>query len=60
VLTVSRIQDGALGVHDVALSLPTIIGREGGVDVVVPELDRDEQERLERSAAVLRQAISTR
>jgi L-lactate dehydrogenase len=29
VLTVSRLQEGALGLRDVALSLPTIVGREG-------------------------------
>jgi L-lactate dehydrogenase len=58
VLTVSRVHDGTtLGLRDVALSLPTIVGSDGATDVVVPEMDRSEREGLERSAAVLRDAV---
>jgi len=60
VLTVSRVQEGALGLRDVALSLPAIVGRVGAADVVAPELSSDERERLERSASILRQAIAAR
>lgn len=56
ILTVSRVQEGACGVRDVALSLPAVVGRGGAEAVLVPPLDDDEQEALERSAAVLRQA----
>jgi L-lactate dehydrogenase len=59
VLTVSRVQDGALGLRDVALSLPTVVGRDGAVQVVTPELADDERDQLARSADVLRQAIGT-
>jgi L-lactate dehydrogenase len=55
-LTVSRLQEGACGLRDVAVSLPVIVGREGAVRVVEPELDAREREALERSAAVLREA----
>jgi len=58
VLTISRVQNGAGGVHDVALSLPTIVGREGAVDVIEPVLDADEHAALEQSAAVLKRAWS--
>ncbi len=56
VLTVSRVQEGALGLRGVALSMPTIVGSEGATDILVPEMDKDERERLERSADVLQKA----
>lgn len=57
VLTVSRVQRGALGLADVALSLPTIVGAGGAARVLEPELDAIERERVLRSAATLREAI---
>ena len=57
VLTVSRVQDASLGLGEVALSLPTVMDRAGAVEVVPPEMDDDERRALERSAAVLREAI---
>ena len=59
VLTVSRVQDGALGLTDVALSLPTIVGAQGATQVIDPELSRGERDKLDASAAVLRQAIAS-
>ncbi len=56
VLTVSRVQDGAMGLHGVALSLPTVVGRDGGMHVVVPQMDDAERAALHRSAQVLRDA----
>jgi L-lactate dehydrogenase len=56
VLTVSRVQDGALGLRAVALSLPAVVGAQGAADVIEPELSADERERLQQSAAVLREA----
>jgi L-lactate dehydrogenase len=56
VLTVSRVQEGALGLSDVALSLPSIVGAAGAVEVLEPELERSEREALLRSAGVLREA----
>jgi L-lactate dehydrogenase len=58
-LTVSRVQDGALGLKDVALSLPAIVGTSGAAQVVEPVLSREERDALERSAAVLRQGIAS-
>ena len=58
VLTVSRVQDGALGLSDVALSLPTIVGRAGGTQVIEPEMDEKEREAVRRSAGVLRTAVA--
>lgn len=56
VLTVSRVQEGALGLRDVALSLPAVVGREGAEQILQPEMSPGERERLERSAGVLRDA----
>jgi L-lactate dehydrogenase len=56
ILTVSRHQEGALGLRDVTLSLPTVLSREGAVEVLEPNLDAAEREALERSAEVLRNA----
>ncbi|MBT8494590.1 MAG: L-lactate dehydrogenase [Deltaproteobacteria bacterium] len=58
VLTVSRVQEGALGVSGIALSLPSVVSHEGAVEVLEPEMDETEREALERSADVLRKAKS--
>ena len=59
VLTVSRVQDGVLALDDIAISLPAIVGAAGAADVVQPQLDDAERAALERSADVLRQAITS-
>jgi L-lactate dehydrogenase len=59
VLTVSRVQTGALGLRDVALSLPTVVDADGAVDVIPVKLDAAEREGLDRSAGVLRKAIES-
>lgn len=56
VLTVSRVQEGAFGYHDVALSLPCIVGSSGAVDVLEPELEQPERAALDRSVEILRAA----
>lgn len=59
VLTVSRLQSGAMGLEQVALSLPTIVSMDGATQVLEPELDADERIQLEHSASVLRQAAES-
>jgi L-lactate dehydrogenase len=56
VLTVTRVQDGAAGLRDVALSLPTIVGAEGAGEILEPDMSSDERQALMHSAEVLRQA----
>ncbi len=58
VLTVARVQDGAAGQRDVALSLPAVVGRTGAAAVLEPEMDEDERASLAHSADVLRGAIA--
>lgn len=59
VLTLSRVQEGALGLDDVALSLPAIVGIDGVNEVLEPELDTEERSGLEKSAAAIRTAIDS-
>jgi L-lactate dehydrogenase len=56
VLTVSRVQDGVLGLSGVALSLPTVVGAGGAEQVLEPEMTDEERAALLRSATVLREA----
>jgi L-lactate dehydrogenase len=55
-LTVSRVQDGACGLREVALSLPAIVGAGGALRVLEPEMADEERQALLRSADVLRAA----
>jgi L-lactate dehydrogenase len=59
VLTVSRVQQGAAGLRQVALSLPTVVGRRGAAQVVEPAMDDAEREALLRSAQVLQDAYAS-
>jgi L-lactate dehydrogenase len=59
VLTVSRVQDGAVGLRGVALSLPTIVDASGATEVLEPRMDDGEREALLRSADVLRTAMAS-
>jgi L-lactate dehydrogenase len=56
ILTVSRVQEGALGLQDVALSLPTTVGLDGATQVLEPEMSEAERDALHRSAEILRAA----
>ena len=56
VLTLSRVQDGACGLRNVALSLPAVVGAQGVAEVLEPEMSAAEREQLQRSADVLRSA----
>ena len=59
VLTISRVQDGVLALDDIAISLPAIVGASGAAEVIEPQLDDAERSALERSADVIRQAITS-
>ena len=43
--------------YDVALSLPSVVGREGVSEVIWPAMTADETQGLERSAATLKNAV---
>jgi L-lactate dehydrogenase len=57
ILPVSSLQNGAYGIHDVCLSVPTIVGRGGALQHIEVELWPKEQSALQKSAHVLRETI---
>ncbi len=59
VLPVSSVQEGCYDIHDVALSVPTVIGRAGVVDRLEIELWPKEIQGLRASGNALRQTIAT-
>jgi L-lactate dehydrogenase len=56
--SISRVQEGAFGLRDLALSLPTVLGREGAVQVLEPPLSGSERAALMASADVLRASLA--
>jgi L-lactate dehydrogenase len=60
VLPVSTLLDGEfLGMRNVALSLPNVIGKQGRVRLVPPPLSEDEKTGLLKSYNVLREALES-
>jgi len=60
VLPVSTLLNGEfLGMQNVALSLPCVVGKQGRVALVPPPLTEDEQAGLLKSYAVLREALES-
>lgn len=59
ILPVSSVQSGCYGIRDVALSVPTIVGRTGVVDRLELELWPKEVQGLRNSGNVLRQTVNS-
>jgi L-lactate dehydrogenase len=59
VLPVSTLLEGQLGMSNVSLSLPCVIGRGGRERVLEPTLDTSEAEALQNSYRVLREAVES-
>ena len=59
VLPVSSVQQGCYGIRDVALSVPTVVGRAGVVDRLEIELWPKEVQGLRKSGQVLRETVDT-
>jgi L-lactate dehydrogenase len=57
VLPVSTVQRGCYGLRDVALSVPTVVGRGGAEKTLEIELWPKELQGLKRSAAVLQETL---
>jgi L-lactate dehydrogenase len=57
VLPVSTVQAGAYGIRDVALSVPTVVGRGGAEQTLEIELWPKESQALRRSGSVLRETL---
>lgn len=59
VLPVSILIERYLGVNDVCLSIPAVIGRNGVQRVIDLDLDESEQEQFRKAAAALKEFIRT-
>ena len=59
VLPVSSLQNGCYGIRDVALSVPTVVGRSGVIDTHEIQLWPKETQALRRSGQLLHQTIDT-
>ncbi len=57
ILPVSSLQNGAYGLQDVSISVPTVVGRAGALSHIEIELWPKEQTALQRSGQVLRETI---
>jgi L-lactate dehydrogenase len=57
VMSVSSLVDGPFGIHDVCLSLPAVVGRDGLERILPLLLDETEEQALRHSADVVRTAI---
>jgi L-lactate dehydrogenase len=55
VLPVSSVQNGCYGIRDVAISVPTVVGRKGVIGTYEIELWPKESQALKRSAQVLKE-----
>lgn len=59
ILPVSSVQSGCYGIRDVALSVPTVVGRSGVVATHEIDLWPKEVQALRKSGQVLRQTVDT-
>jgi L-lactate dehydrogenase len=59
ILPVSTVQQGCYGIRDVALSVPTVVGRRGVIERHEIELWPKEMQALRNSGNVLRQTLQT-
>jgi L-lactate dehydrogenase len=57
ILPVSSLQTGAYGLRDVAISVPTVVGRQGAERIIEIDLWPKEKLALQKSAQVLRETI---
>ncbi|MEF3273065.1 MAG: L-lactate dehydrogenase [Chloroflexus sp.] len=58
VMTVSSLMTGQYGVTDIAISLPTIVGRDGAEEVLNLPLSDQEIALFQRSAAILKENLA--
>ncbi|WP_298405211.1 L-lactate dehydrogenase [uncultured Chloroflexus sp.] len=58
VMTISSLMTGQYGVTDIAISLPTIVGRDGAEEVLNLPLSEQEVVLFQRSAAILKENLA--
>lgn len=58
ILPVSRLMEGEYGISDLYMSLPAIVGAGGAEKKIRIPLDEEEEERLRKSAAMLKEILN--
>lgn len=58
VLPVSVMQTGVMGISDISLSLPTVVGRKGAHQILEPAVNDAEREGLHKSAQSLKDVLA--
>lgn len=58
ILPVSSLQNGIFGIQDVCLSLPTVVGKRGVVEVITPHVTEEEKKGIQASAESLKGILS--
>jgi len=58
ILPVSALQTGALGISEISLSLPTVVGRNGVVQILEPSVTDAERELLHKSAQSMKDVLA--
>lgn len=56
VLTCSQLHRNIESIENVTLSMPVILNATGVIDILMPILDKEEKEKLQRSACIIREA----
>ncbi|MCM8819176.1 MAG: L-lactate dehydrogenase [Candidatus Omnitrophica bacterium] len=57
ILPVSVLVDGYLDIKDVYMGLPAIVNKYGVKDIIFPKLEKEEKEKLKKSAQVIKEVI---
>lgn len=58
ILTVSGLMNGEYGLHDVCLSIPTMVNRTGRVRTLPVPISEEEEKALKRSAQILKESMA--
>jgi L-lactate dehydrogenase len=58
VLPVSSKQSGTLGISDISISLPTVVGSKGVHKIITPAVSEGEKEALHASAQSLKDTLA--
>ena len=59
ILPVSNLMQGEFGISDIALSVPAVVGADGVENIVPVSLNEEELEKLQASAATLKEIAET-
>jgi L-lactate dehydrogenase len=59
ILPVSTKQTGVLGISDISLSMPTVVGKRGAKKVLTPAVSAEEKAGLEKSAESLKSILAS-